>query len=481
MKYQWITQLGVNMEIKESRDGFEVTAWDHSFVTRPAVVVRPKTVEDIIAVMKDKQKYPSPVRAVGSHHAATGCTGADGGTLLIMTDMNRILRIGTDTVTTEAGAFWIDVANELEKHGLQHYVNLEIGMLTLGTASVCGTKDSAFFGEHGQCNSYAISIKMVTPSGELIEVNEQDLALLRFARSSYGLMGIVYEVTFRVRRLQSMVIRHKRYSLEQFEKELPTLQKLGESLFMYITPHINRVTVEFRKYADTPTTTTTRWMWGLRNYFWKQVAPFVGHFSSLYIPRPIRFRIVNLLNRLQTFVMEMFLKGATIATDQVMRFPPKGDRRTIYMFSIWAFPEKDFPRIMREYFEFNLDYSRKHGYRCNMLNVGYRIFQDDSNHFSYCHDGNVMTVDPVGTGAEGWNDFIDAYNRWCTERGGRPLFNQSRRLTAEQARTAFGKRIDEFNDVRKRYDPDDRLLNGFFRGIFAPGAPVSMGFPSASG
>ena len=72
-------------------------------------------------------------------------------------------------------------------------------------------------------------------------------------------------------------------------------------------------------------------------------------------------------------------------------------------------------------------------------------------------------------------------NKWCIERGGRPLFNQSPRLTPEQARIAYGKRLDEFNEIRKKYDPDDRLLNPFFKGIFAP-APSERGVsPSSPG
>jgi FAD/FMN-containing dehydrogenase len=456
------------METKQTDGTTEVINWDWSFTTRPVVVVHPKSVDDIVAIMKDREKYPAPVRAVGSHHAATGCTGADGGTLLVMTEMNKILDIGKDTVTTQAGAFWIDVGQELAKHELQHYVNLEIGMLTMGTAAVCGTKDSAFVGEYGQCNSYAIRIKMVTASGELLEIDESDPELLRFARSSYGLMGIVYEVTFRVRRLSAMIIRHKRYTLEEFCKELPALQKTGESIFMYITPHINRVTVEFRKYGDELANTKGQWKWQLRNYFWKQIAPRVGWFCSNWLPRPVRFWPVNLLNRFQTFVMETAMKGPTRATDQTIRFAPMGEKHSLYMFSIWAFPEKDWPRIIQEYFQFNLDYSKKHGYRCNMLNVGYRIFQDQSSYFSYCDDGNVMTCDPVGSGDAGWNDYLDAYNQWCIERGGRPLFNQSRRLTPELARRAYGKKLDVFNELRRKYDPDNRLLNKFFRGIFEP-------------
>jgi L-gulonolactone oxidase len=48
---------------------------------------------------------------------------AEGGTAVLMREMNRILAIGPETVTAEAGALYIDVAKELQKHGLQFYVN----------------------------------------------------------------------------------------------------------------------------------------------------------------------------------------------------------------------------------------------------------------------------------------------------------------------------------------------------------------------
>src|SRR5207253_2955175 len=83
---------------------------------------------------------------------------------------NRILSIGTDTVTVEAGAVHIDIAHELEKHKLQFYVNTEIGSLSAGSAACAGTKDASMPGEYGQVGSYIIGVKMVLPSGELLEV-----------------------------------------------------------------------------------------------------------------------------------------------------------------------------------------------------------------------------------------------------------------------------------------------------------------------
>ena len=76
-----------------------------------------------------------------------------------------------------------------------------------------------------------------------------------------------------------------------------------------------------------------------------------------------------------------------------------------------------------------------------------------------------MTLDPVSTGDSGWNEFLDAYNIFCSNHDGIPLFNQTRSLTREQIVKAFSARLDNFQIFRKQYDPKDRLLNDFFKQI----------------
>jgi FAD/FMN-containing dehydrogenase len=80
-----------------------VTNWFGDLVSHPQVIVQANTVDDIVAVLKNPAKYPSPVRAVGSNHSTAPCGVAEGGTLIQM-KMNRILNIGADTLAVEAGA-----------------------------------------------------------------------------------------------------------------------------------------------------------------------------------------------------------------------------------------------------------------------------------------------------------------------------------------------------------------------------------------
>ncbi|MFL6150641.1 MAG: FAD-dependent oxidoreductase, partial [Pseudonocardiaceae bacterium] len=146
----------------------QVSNWFGSITSSPQVVVEVGSVEEIVSILKDHDQYPTPVRAVGSNHSTTPCGVAEGGTLIVIRNMDRILMIRNDTVTAQAGALYIDVNQELQRYGLQFYVNVELGNLTIGSAATGGTKDASMPGEFGQIASYAVGMKMVTPDGEIL-------------------------------------------------------------------------------------------------------------------------------------------------------------------------------------------------------------------------------------------------------------------------------------------------------------------------
>ena len=457
--YRWGVEL-------EDKTGVTVQNWFGDLEQEPHVVVTARTVDDILSVMLDPVSYPGPVRAIGSNHSTTRCGIADGGTVVDVSEMTGIVEIGEETVTAQAGALYIDVAHELEKVGLQFFVNIELGNLTMGSAATGGTKDASMPGEFGQVCSYATQIKLVTSSGELLVVDEDDGELMTVMLSSYGLLGIIYEVTFRVRPLRALSMRHRTYTLDAFLSALPALKEEGDSMMLYLFPFVDRVAVEFRRYQK-DMTVESHWQWWLRNTFWSKINPGVSRAVSQYIPgRRVRSVLINLSNRINV-IMLRFLRGSrTSPADQMIRYPHKAGFSS-YTFSIWAFDEARYPAILRDYFDFCLSYYDEHGYRCDMLNVGYRISKDRNQLFSYTWDFDVMTLDPVSTGQEGWDEFLVAYNEFCSEAGGIPLFNQTKHITPAQAHRAFGDRLATFDTYRRRYDPTDRLLNEYFRTVLS--------------
>ena len=441
-----------------------VTNWFGNVISHPQVVVDANCVDDIIAVVKDPIHYPSPVRAVGSNHSTSPCGTADGGTLIRM-KMNQILSIGPDTLVVQAGATHLHMAKALQEKGYQFYVNTEIGSLTAGSAACAGTKDASFQGEYGQVGSYIIGVKMVLHDGSLLEVTEAAQPdLMKIIRSSYGLFGIVYEVTYKIRQLVPMAVHHTTYSLDEFLKELPSLQASGYSMMYYMFPFADKITVEFRKYNPSATGEANCTAWPVRNHIWGTAGPKFGHDIEQNIAIPsVRYGIIDAFNASWRLTLENIVSSDyTHAPDQIIDYPPISDDHR-YTFSLFAFREEVFPAAISDFYKFCNDYYQQKGYRSNLLYVGYRIAADQQSLLSYSYHGTVMTLDPVSTANPGWDDFLTVYNQFCSDRDGVPLFNQTANLTPAIMKKAVGDRLQILAETRKQYDPGNRFLNQFFR------------------
>jgi FAD/FMN-containing dehydrogenase len=450
-----------------------VSNWFGNITSHPARVVEAGSVDNIVAVLKDPGQYPSPVRAIGSNHSTSPCGTADGGTVIEMAKMNGIVEIAQDTVTVQGGAIYIDIAKELEKHGLQFYVNTEIGSLSAGSAACCGTKDASMPGEYGQVNSYISRIKMALPSGDLLEVTEDQADLMQKVRSSYGTFGIVYEVTFRVRPIVPMAVHHETFTLAEFTARFAELKARGESMMFYIFPFDDRITVEFRHYNPGASGAPNRIAWPLRNYLWAGAGPlFCAQVERNIEDKDIRYGVINSFCELWRFKLENLVSSDyTIAADQIIRYPAVADDSR-YTFSFSAFPEATYPAVLADYFAFCKQYYAQQGYRTNMLNVGYWIAQDRGSLLSYSYDGPIMTIDPVSTGNPGWPEFLTAYNTFCSAHGGIPLFNQTDGITRAEMQQALGGRLATFATARRAYDPAGRLLNDYFRDMLGEPQPA---------
>ncbi len=434
----------------------------------PAKIVPVKSAAEIAAVLQDEANYPSPVRAIGSGHSCTECGEADGGTNLLMRGMARIAEIGDETLRVEAGAIHLDMARALEAAGKQFYVNTEIGSLTAGSAACCGTKDASMPGEFGMVGSYVTGVRMILPDGtDRAFSDADDPATMQLIRSSYGTFGVIHEVTFRIRPLRHLKVYHETFEIGDFIERLAELFARGESMMYYIFPFEDRITVEFRSYQPDLSPKPNRTAWFLRNLGWANLAPRVAHADS-FLPRQFRNELliatdIAWRNTLETFVRQDY----TVPTDQIISYPAIADERR-YTFNFRAFPEARFGETLAQYVEFARRYDAAHDFRSNLSAVGYRVQQDQRAWLSYAFDGNVMTIDPVSTGDSGWREFLTEYSAFCDARGNMPMFNQTFwRDARRQPDQAFGSRIEAMRQQRAVFDPGNRLLNTYFRTLFA--------------
>jgi hypothetical protein len=277
----------------------------------------------------------------------------------------------------------------------------------------------------------------------------------------------VTEATFRIRRIQPMEVFHETFTVKDFCARLPELWARGYSMMYYMFLFDELVTVEFRKYNSKAGGKPDEHVWPLRNYLWSQAGPRTCAQAERDLQNKIiRYKFIDGFGALWRFKLENLITSKnTTATDQIIRYPDVSDDSR-YTFSLWAFPEKTYSQLLPEYTKWVKSYYKTKGYRTNMLHVGYRIAEDQQSLLSYSFNGNVMTIDPVSTANPGWKEFLTDYNEWCSNRGGVPLPNQTFGFTRAQAKKALGPRLDALAAKRAELDPQNRLLNPFFRQLF---------------
>ncbi|MFD0986522.1 FAD-binding protein [Methyloligella solikamskensis] len=448
----------------EIRHNVEIKSWDGTWDYSPKVLVKPESAQDLVEILTNKERFPSPVRPKGSMHSTARMNG-DEGTMVDMLGMNRIIEIGEDTVTVEAGITFLPLVRELRKHGLQFNIMTEIGNVTLGAMATAATKDSSFPDEYGQISSYVTAMRYVTPSGEIREINETDNPEeMHLMRSSYGLLGIVFELTIRVQPTVALWLRHRNLNLKEFRERFPLFKADGCAVMYYIFPYEKRVVVELKK--DNPDATPNqRHRWQYRNRFWRKYDPLITRkIQELSPNRAVRHALDRIHFGLIRQGLARLIGGdRTWPQEQIISYPREPGLNK-YIFSMWSFPEDGFFDILERYCDFLIDYEERTGYRTNLPSVGYSVAQDRNALFSYTWNSAGLSIDPASTGGKEWETFLKAYNEFCSENGGSPLFNQTPFLTRDQVHKAFGEeRIDKFKEARRKADPNDRLIDDYFR------------------
>ena len=444
-----------------------ITNYDGGITTSPQQLVYVETVEQIQSILKDPVGFPSPVRAMGSYHSLTPCASSDG-TILNMSRMNRVLEINRDnlTFTAQAGLQFIDANQALRAQGLQFVTNIEIGNMTLGSAACCQTKDALDGVEFGQVNSYITRIKWVDPSGELQEADEsRNPDLLYLVRSSYGLCGVVYEVTFRIKPMEAIHFTYLPRAISELtESEVAQIIDSAEGLVCWT---VGKTAIFQTRKGSAKVGFFSSCLAATRRRLWNHAAAFVGRAIDLYVPtKPLKnliqdlwFLKVRMLYRLLHLTGGFSLQDA----DKTVNYSAT-HASSKYAFTFWAFPRSQWLSILKQYLEFSDEHFKKYGFRCNMPLGSYHIRPDRHAILSYSYDGEIFSIDPIHacTDKPAWDRFLQEFNEFAYQRGGIPLFNQSPFVTRQHAQAAYGPRWQQFSDWVRSVDPNGRMLNPFF-------------------
>lgn len=443
-----------------------ITNYDGSISTTPQKVVKPTTVEEIQAVLSQPNSFPSPVRAMGSYHSLTPCASSTG-TIVDMTAMKKIIKIDSQarTFTAQAGLEMIEANRELRKQQLQFMLNIEIGNLTLGSAACCHTKDSLDGVEFGQVNSYVTGVKWVTPAGTLAEASlTKNPELLPLIRGSYGLAGIVYEVTFRIKPLEIVKFDYQLHETADLTQELVDAVLASNQTLVAWT--VDKTTV--LQTRNSATALRKDFLAHSRQFGWNFLGAFAGRAVRHFTPEgstdadeigtSIELGFYRLISALGGFTLE--------GPDKMIDYS-KTPKIARYAFTFWAFPRAEWVKNLQDYLEFRDRHFAQHGFRCNLPLGSYYVRADRNSLLSYTADGDTFSLDPIHApskrDADDWHRFLEAFNEWSHARGGVPLLNQSPFVKKAHVVSAYGERWTRLCAWIREQDPTGRMVNAFFK------------------
>ncbi len=429
---------------------------------RPRMVMQAKRFEDIPTIIEKTKSYPAPIRIVGADYSQTRCVGGDGGTTVDTSALDKIVDFGETTVRVQAGVRIGTLARALADRGQELALTPEIGHISMGALAVTTCPQASHAPDVAQLSSLVSEMKLITPQGRQMTVTERDRDLMRVLRSSFGLLGVVHEVQLRVQPLQPVRIDYQVLTLKDFGARFAAIVNAPGALRLHISPFNDRIIVE-RRTVENVDNLSRSGIWQIRNSVMKNVLPAFGSTVGSVLAAPgVRSAVVSGVQRALRATLDRAARGVVMYAHEWMRDLPLESWKARYTYSMWAFPQTDFPRLLAEYFAFSKAYYKEHRYRCNVVNGASRVHQDRGSLFSVSYGGPMFTLEPSSTGEKGWDEFLMDFNDFASALGGTPTFNQTRALQPEHIAKAFGDRIKLFRALRQRTDPLNRLRNSYF-------------------
>ena len=439
------------------------------FVRRPATTktFTPANLADLMRCLDPASRVATPIRVRGAGSAPTDCNTSSSGSIIDMTGLDRIVHIDThnQTVTAEAGVRLGTLVGELAGEGLELFGNQDQMERTLGGAVAAPCIGVGIGDQATQLSSQVVSLKVVTATGKLMKVTKGQRHLLNAFRLSYGALGILFEITLRVRPISTFTASHRSMDIDTFANVVNRLASADFGQKFYVLPHRDRVYLDLRRYEKAPEDSYDT-PWKIKDWGESTVLPHVFKSLNRVLPIPsVKYRLMdNITTATHDLVNSRLVRNGNNATATGLRRrrKPRSLRQ-----STWCFPASDFSVVIKAYREFcqaTLDGS---GYRTDLPAVGYRMGRDTSALLSPSFDEPLVALQVSSTSDKGWEDFVIDFGQFAENWGGVPVFSLSRSVRAEYARQIYTNRLDFFRKIRNQLDPEGRLLNPFLAQYFA--------------
>jgi len=173
----------------------------------PDVVVLPETAAQVMEVLRACRRHSTPVVARG---AGTGLSGGalpvEGGVLLVLARLNRILEVDPlrRLARVEPGVTNLEISHAAAPHGLYYAPDPSSQVACTIGGNVAENSGGVHCLKHGLTVHNLLAVRVATIEGEWLALGSSageapGLPLLALVTGSEGMLGVVTEVTVRLK------------------------------------------------------------------------------------------------------------------------------------------------------------------------------------------------------------------------------------------------------------------------------------------
>ena len=418
--------------------------WAGSQRCTPAVLGRPRSTEEVAALVRAAREAGRTVRVAGSGHGFGDGVLTDG-TLLHLGSMDRVLHVDRETmrVRAQAGIRLAALNAVLDAHGLA-LANLgDIDVQALGGATATGTHGTG--ARLPSLSAQVTAVQLVDGAGEVRELRDGDD--LRAAQVAIGALGVVTEVELAL--VPAFTLRGHDGPMDRAEalERLDELADAHDHFEFFAFPHARRVLARRNDRVDADPAPPSR----LRRAIEDDLVQNGGLAAGVALARRAP-RLTPAVNRLLTRAA-----GARVRVDRSHRvFASPRHVRFEEM-------EVAVPRAAaRDVVEAVMAAAERDGRVSFPLEL--RFAAADDALLSAAHGRDTAYVAAHVARGVPYEPFLREVEAIARAHDGRPHWGKHHWRTAADLAPAFPA-WDRFAAVRDRLDPERRFANAHLRRV----------------
>ena len=342
--------------------------------------IKPARAVEIKNALGPDSHYMAPFRPVGANSSATDCTSSSVGTVVDLSALGEIRHVDIDrhTVTVQPGVRIGALAAELSEYGLELAGGHDLMSRTVGGAVAGGCIGPTFGDDGAFLASQVESLKLVTPAGKKVRICSEQTHLMHAFRLSFGMLGIIYEITLKVRPIRPFSVAHRSCTFDQFGGVAEKLANADIGLKFFLMPFRDKVYLDIRRH-DASATATHRIPWRVKDWGESTVLPNIVRSLNRIVPvSGVRYRLIDDFSRMTQGVVNNRLVSSGSNSTALMSSTKDQDSVKTLHYSTWFFAAADFAIVVQAYRDFCLRVQDSCGFRCDMPTVGFRVSRDSS-------------------------------------------------------------------------------------------------------